>query len=124
MRNLKNYMFECTVSHTKQVIAKINSDEAIMNDVNIYEMLGRFTLDCFTSIAFGKSVKSVALYPKTSPFAESFDRLMECFGFRHVTPPFVWMVLLALPFEIGNEGQIKRDIRVINRFSDKVLDSR
>ena len=29
-----------------------------------------------------------------------------------------------LPFEFGNEGAIKRDIRIINEFSDQVLDSR
>ena len=124
MRNLKNYMFECTVSHTKQVIDKIESDQRILNDVDIYDLLARFTLDCFTSIAFGKSVESVSMYPKTSQFAESFDRLMECFAFRHITPPFVWKAMRLLPFEIGNEGQIKRDIRVINAFSDRVLDSR
>lgn len=34
------------------------------------------------------------------------------------------MPLRALPFEIGNEGQIKRDIRIITEFADRVLDSR
>merc|ERR1712228_244671 len=52
------------------------------------------------------------------------DRLMESFAFRHVTPPLIWKGLRLVPLEIGNEGQIKRDIRVINAFSDRVLDSR
>ena len=45
MRNLKNYMFECTVTHSKHVLAKIDSDADILNDVDIYNMLSRFTLD-------------------------------------------------------------------------------
>eukprot|EP01084_Bolivina_argentea_P124350 220355_1 len=46
MRNLKDYMFECTVDHTKRVINKINSNDEFLNDIDIYNMLGRFTLDC------------------------------------------------------------------------------
>eukprot|EP01084_Bolivina_argentea_P124349 220354_1 len=46
MRNLKDYMFQCTVDHTKGVINKINSNDEFLNDIDIYNMLGRFTLDC------------------------------------------------------------------------------
>ena len=87
MRNLKTYMFDCTVDHTKQVIAKINSNDAFLEDVDIYNMLSRFTLDCFTAIAFGKSVDSTSFYPEKHPFAEAFDNCIENFTFRHVTPP-------------------------------------
>ena len=30
----------------------------------------------------------------------------------------------SLPFELGNEGAIKRNMRIINAFADQVLDSR
>ena len=36
---------QCTVQHSKQVITKINSDPATVADVDIYNMLSRFTLD-------------------------------------------------------------------------------
>ena len=87
MRNLKNYMFDCTVDHTKQVIDKINSDDDFLDDVDIYNMLSRFTLDCFTAIAFGKSVDSTSIYPEIHPFAEAFDNLIESMAFRTIQPP-------------------------------------
>ena len=87
MRNLKNYMFECTVKHTKQVIDKINESKDRLNDVDIYNMLARFTLDCFTAIAFGKSVESIEMYPETHPFAQAFDNLIASVAVRHVQPP-------------------------------------
>merc|ERR1719242_794320 len=61
MRNLKNYMFECTVDHSDKVLNKI--DECDADNIDIYDMLSRFTLDCFTSIAFGQSVNSLECYP-------------------------------------------------------------
>ena len=96
MRNLKSYMFECTVEHTKQVIDKINEDKDRLNDVDIYNMLARFTLDCFTAIAFGKSVESIEMYPETHPFAEAFDNLITAFAFRHITPPVITVYLLSV----------------------------
>ena len=80
-------MFETSVVHTKQVIDKINENKDTLNDVDIYNMLSRFTLDTFTAIAFGKSVDSVSIYPDEHKFGEAFDNLIEAFAFRHVTPP-------------------------------------
>jgi len=125
MRNLRNYMFECAVVHTKKVIDKIDSDEAIQSDVDIYNILSRFTLDSFTAIAFGKSCESTAFYPRKHPFAEAFDDMVESVAKRHLTiPPNFWKLMRWLPFEVGNEGEIKRNMRVINDFADSVLDSR
>lgn len=121
MRNLRNFMFECTVQHSKEVIAKCAS---FQSDVDIYNMLSRFTLDCFTAIAFGQSVNSTSSYPKEHPFAEAFDGMISCVTARHIVPPWIWKAMRAMPFKVGNEGAIKRNMRVINAFADEVLDSR
>ena len=78
----------------------------------------------FTSIAFGTSTDSIALYPEKHPFAEAFDACIENFAFRHIIPMPVWKLWRALPIEVGNEGQIKRDMRIINAFADSVMASR
>ena len=93
MRNLRNYIFDCTVDHTKIVLTKIDSDPSFRDDVDIYNMLSRFTLDCFTAIAFGKSVDSTSIYPEKHPFAEAFDNCITNFAFRHTTPPVLQLNL-------------------------------
>ena len=73
-------------------------------------MLARFTLDCFTAIAFGKSVESIEMYPETHPFAEAFDNLISAIAYRHITPPvndFTFSVsnihnLFAVMYDITN----------------------
>ena len=57
---------------------------------DIYYMLSRFTLDCFTSIAFGESVDSLSIYPAKHPFAEAFDRLIANMAIRHFIPHQLW----------------------------------
>jgi fatty acid omega-hydroxylase len=126
MRTLKDYMFECTVKHTKHVIDTINSDEAFLQDINIYDMLARFTLDTFTAIAFGKSCESTAVYPQKHAFADSFDNLMTLYCMRHFVFPFIWKPIKWLPYSLtfGNEYLIKRESKVIHEFADQVLQSR
>eukprot|EP01084_Bolivina_argentea_P246296 412223_1 len=127
-RNLKDFMYECTIKHTEKVINKINSRiEQIPDEyINIYDMLARFTLDCFTDIAFGKSVDSVSIYPTLHPFSEAFDNLITSFPQRFVQAPFMWKPIRMLPecLTFGNEYKIKRDIKIINEFAFDVLNSR
>eukprot|EP01084_Bolivina_argentea_P014353 26801_1 len=124
MRNLKDYMFECTMSHMEKVMNKFNEDHINKNDINIYNMLARFTMDTFSTIAFGKSVGSIEIFPKEHEFATAFDNLIESLAFRHVTPHFIWRFFRLLPFSFGNEGNIKRDMKIINTFANSVIDSR
>eukprot|EP01084_Bolivina_argentea_P087254 157609_1 len=122
MRNLKDYMFDCTINHTKKVIAKIEEQGIDMNNINIYDMLGRFTLDAFTDIAFGTTCDSLSSYPSKHPFAEAFDTLIEAMAKRHLIPPSIWK--FEKIFNIGNERIIHKNIQIINEFAGQVLDSR
>ena len=103
-------------------------DECDANSIDIYDMLSRFTLDCFTSIAFGQSVNSLECYPSKHPFAEAFDDVIARVTIRHFVPHPIWQVSKAInalsPIKFGNEGKIYRDVEVINEFADSVLDSR
>eukprot|EP01084_Bolivina_argentea_P093383 167953_1 len=126
MRNLKQNMFDCTVQYTDKVLNKI--EEQDMNDINIYDLLSRFTLDCFTAIAFGKSVNSLECFPEKHPFAEGFDGLMASMILRHFIPYWIWKTSRFInkysPIKFGNEGKIFKDVEAINAFSDSVLDAR
>eukprot|EP01084_Bolivina_argentea_P246295 412222_1 len=126
MRNLKDYMFSMTVFHTKQVINKINSNDAFLDDIDIYNMLARFTLDAFTAISFGKSTDSVSIFPEKHAFAEAFDNCIYLFAERHMTPSFIWKPIRLLPERLtfGNEYKIKKNIKVIDEFANQVLSAR
>eukprot|EP01084_Bolivina_argentea_P193713 332320_1 len=125
-RNLKEYMFKCNVIHTKNVINKINSNTEFLDNIDMYNMLARFTLDCFTAIAFGKATDSVSMFPNEHPFAFAFDNCMYLFAVRHMTLPLIWKNVRRLPecLTFGKEYQIKRDIKIIDDFADKILGSR
>eukprot|EP01084_Bolivina_argentea_P244169 409126_1 len=116
MRNLKDYMYECGVLHSKRVIKKLSG----LDRVDIYDTFSRFTLDAFTTIAFGKSVNS--LDDDECAFGKAFDEVIYQMSFRMLIPEWFWNSLRYL--NIGNERGIKKNISIIDDFADNVLNQR
>jgi len=120
VRNLRDYMFDCcqrTTQRTMQTLEKLRvSDQTI--DIN--DLLGRMTFDCFTSIAFGNTFDSMSLYPKAHPFGVSFDALVELMP-RRFREPF-WKVKRT--FGIGYEGEIAAHLKVVDEFTKKLITER
>merc|ERR1712176_55141 len=85
--------------------------------IDINDILGRMTFDCFTSIAFGQSFASMSLYPKQHPFGHSFDQCVELFA-KRTTEPF-WKLKRAL--NIDYEYEIDQNLKIINTFCDELI---
>ena len=60
MRNLRDYMFGCCAETTGTTMAKLESLRVSGQPIDINDILGRMTFDCFTSIAFGASFDSMS----------------------------------------------------------------
>ena len=70
-------MYSCCINTTNSTMTILENLRAGDKDIDINDILGRMTFDCFTSIAFGKSFNSMKLYPAKHPFGVSFDALVE-----------------------------------------------
>ena len=110
LRNLRNYMFHCAVRNCDNLINKMIELSGIDNESNrngksidIYDLFGRFTLDCFVESAFGESLNTIGKAPKLHRFGLAFDKMTELIDKRFLDP--FWK--LKRYFKIGeSEGKL------------------
>eukprot|EP01084_Bolivina_argentea_P074227 134688_1 len=116
-RNLRDYMYKCVINTTKSTLNVLQTlcDDNIAIDIN--DILGRMTFDCFTTIAFGQSFDSMSLYPQNHPFGKAFDKIVELIPMR-MSQPF-WKVKRFL--NIDYEKEIAYHLKIINDFSHNLI---
>ena len=115
MRNLQHYMFETSVTNTRRAIEKLQEFKGKTVDIN--DILGRFTMDTFCEIAFGKSTNSVTSYPKQHAFGVAFDDMVERITVRGLDP--FWKLKRLL--NVGSEWYIHEDHMVIKNFVQNIV---
>ncbi len=112
MRNLKDFMYTQSRLHVLSTLDTMEKLSSGGQEIDVNDILGRFTLDTFCHIAFGVDVNSVGIYPKTHQFGVSFDDLVMQIDLRTRDP--LWK--LKRVFSIGNEADIKTNSDYITRF--------
>eukprot|EP01084_Bolivina_argentea_P246297 412224_1 len=117
MRNLKDFMYNISKKNTLSVIKKLK-ELSHEPEIDINDILGRFTLDTFCEIAFGINVNSVQTYPKTHEFGIAFDDLVMRIDKRG--GDILWKIKKSL--QIGNESYISHDSKIIMDFVNDILD--
>jgi len=117
VRNLRDYMYSCCANTTKSTMITLENLRTNNQQIDINDILGRMTFDCFTSIAFGKSFDSMKLYPEKHPFGVSFDALVELMAKRNQEP--FWKIKRAL--NIDYEHDIFEHLKVIDTFCEKLI---
>ena len=110
-------MYSCCVDTTKATLNVLEGLRAANEVIDINDILGRMTFDCFTSIAFGQSFDSMSLYPNRHPFGFSFDKCVELFSKRR-TAPF-WKIKRA--FNIGYEYELNENLKIVNKFCNELI---
>eukprot|EP01084_Bolivina_argentea_P210683 358504_1 len=120
VRNLRDYMYKCCINTTQSTLRVIETLRASDAEIDINDVLGRMTFDCFTSIAFGKSFDSLSLYPEQHPFGNSFDILVELMR-KRFSDPF-WKIKRAL--NIDYEYQIEKHLKVIDHFANVLINEK
>eukprot|EP01083_Nonionella_stella_P302732 1045020_1 len=118
MRNLRDYMFNTTIRNTHSTMNKLRQ---LLNDtIDINDILGRYTLDTFCEIAFGKRMNIVEIYPEEHAFGVAFDNCVEHVSYR--AGDVLWKLKRFL--NIGSEAQITKETKVIEEFVQKIVDNR
>eukprot|EP01084_Bolivina_argentea_P039241 72528_1 len=116
-RNLKDYMYEMSLKHTKDTINKLYNYLNYDGGVNINDILGRFTLDTFCEIAFGQNINSINSYPKPHEFGVVFDEMVEQIGSR--SNDIFWKLKRIL--NIGREKHIHKYHIILQNFVDNII---
>ena len=96
MRNLKDFMYKMSVKNTHIMINKLKELQN-EKEIDINDLLGRFTLDTFCEIAFGQQMNTVNDYPNKNKFGIAFDDLVMRVD-RRASDPF-WKIKRC--FNIG-----------------------
>ena len=135
LRNLKNYMFDCALRNCDNLILKMKqlafADINIINNdmdinetkpIDVFDLFGRLTLDCFIESAFGESLDSVGKAPQRHEFGEAFDKITELCDLRFLDP--FWK--LKRYFKIGEtEGKlIPYCVKIIDTTIYDIISSR
>ncbi|KAG2781192.1 hypothetical protein Pcac1_g9042 [Phytophthora cactorum] len=111
MRALRDSMTS-TIQRHLVVLERIFYQAAETNDtVDMFRLLNRFTMEAFTEIGFGVHMNCLDA-DKEHPFQTAFDRSQQLFVLRFVRPSWFWKTQRLLG--IGAEGQVKKDMDVIN----------
>ncbi|ETO35521.1 cytochrome P450 [Reticulomyxa filosa] len=122
MRNLKEYMFSCALSGSQRTVAKLKElkdmDQFKESGVDISDILGRFTLDSFIEICFGRSLEIVESAPNEHAFSQAFDESIHICSARSVDLFWKWKKSLS----IGNEQLVKKNEKILNEFVYRLLD--
>ncbi|EEY62024.1 cytochrome P450, putative [Phytophthora infestans T30-4] len=111
MRSLRDSMTS-TIQRHLVVLEQIFHRAAETNDtVDMFRLLNRFTMEAFTEIGFGVHMNCLDA-EKEHPFQTAFDRSQQLFILRFVRPSWFWKLQRFLG--VGAEGQVKKDMEVIN----------
>ena len=120
MRNLKDFMYSTSTKNTLSVISKLKVLITEQPEVDINDILGRFTLDTFCEIAFGVNINAVESYPESHAFGVAFDELVNRVDWR--AGDIIWKLKRAL--NGGNEAVMARDARIVTDFVNGILDQK
>eukprot|EP00457_Paulinella_chromatophora_P004203 gb/GEZN01004213.1/.p1 GENE.gb/GEZN01004213.1/~~gb/GEZN01004213.1/.p1 ORF type:complete len:531 (+),score=37.79 gb/GEZN01004213.1/:65-1657(+) len=122
-RQLQDFMTKVFVRHaTVALCNKIAQYEQQGVVVDLQELFFRFTMDCFSEIAFGEDLKTVQSYGSHDDggFALFFDRSQYNLTRRIFTPWWSFNRFLGL----GDEPTINKDISALNQFVDRIVQRR
>lgn len=119
MNNLRDLMSETFIKHGNGSLTQV-LDSAITNKitVDLQNLLFRYTMDCFSTIAFGEECNTLGA--KEVGFARAFDSCQNNMVLRIFTP--YWKILRILGLQA--EGQIKKDLVAIDEHVRRIIQQR
>eukprot|EP01084_Bolivina_argentea_P068491 124680_1 len=124
MRNLKSYMFACAVNNTGILLDKMGelSGNTYENELDLFELFGRFTLQTFLQSAFGEKLPIIESLPKQHEFCSAFDRLVVLCEQRTIDA--FWRLKRFFKISEREGKQIPKDTKILNNFAHKIIEDR
>eukprot|EP01084_Bolivina_argentea_P185524 319918_1 len=122
MRNIQDNIFGCGLKNAQILINKLNEFRENNAQIDIHDLLGRFTLQSFVESAFGEHLQLIESSPNSHPFNDAFDETLHLFMARY--GDFFWKIKRY--FKIGKREKIDipKNIEIINDFMYSVINRR
>ncbi|KAG2531902.1 hypothetical protein JM18_001524, partial [Phytophthora kernoviae] len=111
MRALRDSMTVTIQRHTavlNNILGRASDTGEILD---LFNLLNRFTIEAFAEIGFGVHMGCLDAVEE-HPFQKAFDRAQRALLLRFIRPSWFWKTQKWL--KVGVEGQLQRDIEVIN----------
>jgi cytochrome P450 len=115
---LKDDMSQVFIEHGKKLLSKLEQAAAAKHPLDIQDLYYKYTLDSIATIAFGVDLN--CLDQDEVPFAKAFDLCQRVVDRRFFVP--YWKINKFLG--IGDEGKLKKALKVVNEFAHHVVQER
>jgi cytochrome P450 len=111
MRALRDSMTATIQRHAVVLYKILQRASDSQETFDLFKLLNRFTIEAFAEIGFGVHMGCLDS-DEEHPFQKAFDQAQRALFLRFVRPGWFWKTQKWLG--LGAEGQLKRDIEVIN----------
>lgn len=142
-RDMKSVITDVFLEHGRELLEHLlrqqsqgGKDESLAAAVDLHDLFFRFTMDCFSEIAFSHPGHGLRLARegKSDPFGASFDRAQSLMTDRYFNPlwqvqrtlsrvPVLSQILRSTPF-VGQELEIRAEVERMNHFVYEVIQER
>lgn len=119
LRMLRESMAESVHKHVKVLARVLQHHVDTKTPADIANLMNRFTIETFAEIGFGVNLESLETVEE-HPFAIAFDRAQRLLVERFLRPPWFWKTQRWL--NVGVEGELKQNIRVIHDTVFEIID--
>ncbi|RLN47455.1 hypothetical protein BBJ28_00013552 [Nothophytophthora sp. Chile5] len=111
MRALRESMTSTIQRHTVVLNGILGRASVNHETLDLFKLFNRFTIEAFAEIGFGVHMGCLDS-EEEHPFQKAFDRAQRALLFRFIRPHWFWKAQRWLG--VGIEGQLQRDIQVID----------
>ncbi|KAE8915665.1 hypothetical protein PF005_g19810 [Phytophthora fragariae] len=112
MRALRDSMTAVIQRHAIVLYDILRRASENKQTLDLFKLFNRFTIEAFTEIGFGVHMNCLDS-EEEHPFQKAFDRAQRALRFRFTRPGWFWKTQRWL--RLGVEGQLRRDIEVIDK---------
>ncbi|KAL3666865.1 hypothetical protein V7S43_007814 [Phytophthora oleae] len=112
MRALRDSMTVVIQRHAATLYEILQRARDNKETLDLFKLVNRFTIEAFAEIAFGVHMGCLDS-DEEHPFQKAFDRAQRALRFRFTRPGWFWKTQRWLG--LGIEGQLQRDIQVIDK---------
>eukprot|EP00930_Biecheleria_cincta_P043596 TRINITY_DN29920_c0_g1_i1.p1 TRINITY_DN29920_c0_g1~~TRINITY_DN29920_c0_g1_i1.p1 ORF type:complete len:520 (+),score=105.26 TRINITY_DN29920_c0_g1_i1:87-1646(+) len=113
----KDHIWHVVAKNSEKVRSILEQSADNAKNIDIFNLMNRFTLDTIGEIGFGADIGS--LDDPSSPFLASFDHAQKSSYFRFFFPSPLWRLMRLLG--IGTERGSRRHFELLDGYSLKVV---